>query len=114
MRLSKTAFDTTINKLKITKNSKSYKYAEGYLVDGFTAESLAKTYNVSRQAIHQAAKKVYSAYLQNCPPGWVIITLQLPSNLADELKRQEEILIAEYLQETKEGKNINLTLITKT
>lgn len=76
--------------------------ARAILVDGKGPMEVGELHQVSRQAAHRAASKVYRAYLDamDCPDGWQIVEVRLPEKLANQIKELEREQLALFAHQT--------------
>lgn len=72
----------------MTIQTKTKDMAYELLVLGKVPAIIAIKYNVTRQAVHKAGKRVFDKYLEciHCPDGWVHISICCPPGLAETIK----------------------------
>lgn len=94
-RLTKEVFARVTQSLNVGKQTLDIAY--GVLVDGKPQKYFVKTLSISRGAVSQAVNRVWDAYKQEVPDGFVRVEVVLPERLAfivkkwaDEAKRKQE------------------------
>jgi hypothetical protein len=87
--------------LRVAKNlnvgKQTLDIAHGVLVEGKPQKYFVETFNISRGAVSQAVNRVWEAYKQEVPDGFVRVDVVLPERQAfivkrwaDEAKRKQE------------------------
>jgi hypothetical protein len=94
-RLTKEVFSRVTRGLNVGKQTLDIAY--GVLVDGKPQKFFVESLNISRGAVSQAVNRVWDAYKQEVPDGFVRIEVVLPERQAfivrkwaDEAKRKQE------------------------
>ena len=96
MKLTTKKFNETIKTMNLRDRTRSMAYE--ILVKGRSSESVGNDFDVSRQAAHKAACRVWREFLKNmdCPPGWTYVELFLPPKLAEEVKKMQQEALMKY------------------
>jgi hypothetical protein len=93
--LSKEVFSRVARNLNVGKQTLDIAY--GVLVEGKPQKYFVETLNISRGAVSQAVNRVWEAYKQEVPDGFVRVEVVLPERQAfivkkwaEEAKRKQE------------------------
>lgn len=96
MKLTKSKFQQIIKTINMRERTRIMAYE--ILVNGRSSEEVARDFNLTRQAAHKSALRVWREYLKsiNCPDGWTSMELVFPPELKDKVEKIQQQLLIKY------------------
>lgn len=102
MRLTDEQFKNVRARLK-SVSERVERMARAVLVEGIAPRTVAAKEDVNRQAVYVAVSRFQREFLEQiqCPLGWEVVTVKLPSVMARTVRNMEQKALQERQETTR-------------